>query len=86
MQNIVFTPSKLVCSKQIEFKIENNVINDCKIIGGCPGNLLGISKIIVGKSPEEVIEVFKDVRCGNRATSCPNEISIALEQYLEGKK
>ncbi|MGB5823849.1 MAG: TIGR03905 family TSCPD domain-containing protein [Proteocatella sp.] len=86
MEKIVFTPSALVCSKEIQFSIKNDVILDCKISGGCPGNLIGISKIMVGKNPQEVIEAFKGVTCGKRGTSCPNEISVALEQYLKKKQ
>ncbi len=86
MDKIVFTPSELVCSKEMQFSIKDNVIQDCKIVGGCPGNLLGISKIVVGKNPQEVIESFKGVTCGKRNTSCPNEISVALEQYLKEKQ
>lgn len=60
-----------VCSKmmQIELDEETHVISDVKIMGGCPGNLLGISKIVVGMKAEDVIAKFKGNPCGPRPTS-----------------
>ena len=51
-----------------------------QIVGGCPGNLLGISRILENKTIDEVIEAFCGVRCGGN-TSRPDEISKALQQY-----
>ena len=77
-----FTPAG-VCAKNIEFEITDGKISSFEIVGGCPGNLIGIKKIILGMTPQEVIEDFKDVKCGVRNTSCPDQISIALTEYLE---
>lgn len=73
-----------VCSKLmlIELDDETHVISDCKIMGGCPGNLLGISKIVVGMKAEDVIAKFKGNPCGQRPTSCPDQLATALEQML----
>ena len=73
-----YTP-KGVCSMQMIFEIEENIINSLKIIGGCPGNTLGVSKLVEGRQVEEVIKKLKGITCGARGTSCPDQISKALE-------
>ena len=49
-----YTP-KDVCSMEMIFDIENNIIKNLKIIGGCPGNTVGVSRLVVGRSVDEVI-------------------------------
>ncbi|MDE7433865.1 MAG: TIGR03905 family TSCPD domain-containing protein [Mycoplasmoidaceae bacterium] len=75
-----YTP-KNVCSTNFEFDIENNIIKSCKITNGCPGNTMGVSKLIVGKTVDEVIKILKDIDCRGRGTSCPDQIAIALMEY-----
>ena len=75
-----YTPQG-VCSMQMIFEIDNNIIKSLKIIGGCPGNTLGVSRLVVGKSVDEVIEMLKGIPCGTRGTSCPDQVAIALEEY-----
>jgi len=73
-----------VCSKNIIFTVdENNIIRDLRVIGGCPGNLLGITELVKGKNIDEVINKLKGIRCGNKVTSCPDQIAIALEKYKD---
>lgn len=80
---IEYTP-KGTCSQKMIFDIdENRIIKNVKIIGGCPGNLLGISKILVGMSIKDVIERFDGVKCGNKPTSCPDQIAQALKQLID---
>ena len=56
-------------------------IKNLKIIGGCPGNTVGVSRLVVGRSVDEVIEMLKGIECGARGTSCPDQVAIALEEY-----
>ena len=63
------------------FDIENNIINSLKIIGGCPGNTVGVSRLVVGRSVDEVIEMLEGIECGARGTSCPDQVAIALKEY-----
>lgn len=74
-----------VCSRQMQIDIdeETHIINDIKIVGGCAGNTLGISKLVKGMKAEEVIESLKGTPCGFRKTSCPDQLSLALEEILE---
>lgn len=80
MRKYVYQP-KGVCSKLMEFEIENDRIKSLKVTGGCSGNLRGISSILREKSVDEVIEAFDGIQCGVRPTSCPDQIAQALKQY-----
>lgn len=79
-----YTPQG-VCSMQMIFEIEDNLIKSLKIIGGCPGNTIGVSRLVVGKSVDEVIEMLKGIPCGGRGTSCPDQVAVALEEYKKTK-
>ena len=79
-----YTPQG-VCSMQMIFEIEDNVIKSLKIIGGCPGNTIGVSRLVVGKSVDDVIEMLKGIPCGGRGTSCPDQVAVALEEYKKTK-
>lgn len=70
-----------VCARSFEFEIENKIIKDVKIIGGCPGNLLGISMLIKNKNIDDVISSLEGIKCGPKATSCPDQISKALKSF-----
>ncbi|WP_416325380.1 TIGR03905 family TSCPD domain-containing protein [[Eubacterium] hominis] len=80
METFVYRP-KGVCSQEMRFEMENDTIKSATIVGGCAGNLLGISKIIKDKKISEVISAFEGVRCGSKPTSCPDQISQALRAY-----
>ena len=80
----IFSP-KGVCSMRMVFNIEGNIVKSLRIIGGCPGNTIGVSKLVEGKNIEEVIQMLKGIPCGNRGTSCPDQIAIALEEYKKAQ-
>ena len=70
-----------VCSYEMIFEIENNIIKSLKILGGCPGNTVGVSKLVEGKDIETVIKLLKGIPCRDKGTSCPDQVARALEQY-----
>ncbi len=72
---------KGVCSRQYTFDIEDDRINSLEVIGGCQGNLKGISRIVVGMKIDDVIDAFEGVQCGMKGTSCPDQIAHALKAY-----
>ena len=76
---------KGVCSGEMIFEIEGDIIKKLQIIGGCPGNTVGVSKLVVGRKIDEVIEMLKGIPCGMRGTSCPDQVAKALEQYKLNK-
>ncbi|MFI3307146.1 MAG: TIGR03905 family TSCPD domain-containing protein [Mycoplasmatota bacterium] len=71
-----------VCSKKIDIEVEDNIIKKVSFTGGCPGNLLGISKLVIGMDAREVIDKFKGTKCGMRSTSCPDQLAKALEEII----
>jgi len=68
-----------VCSSQIIFEVEDGIVKDLQVIGGCHGNLQGISKLVIGMKVEEVIKRLKGIDCRGKGTSCPDQIARALE-------
>lgn len=72
------------CSQIIELELEGDVIKDVVFIGGCNGNLSGISKLIKGMKAVDVIEKLEGTTCGFKDTSCPDQLSKALKEALEG--
>ncbi|QZY56243.1 TIGR03905 family TSCPD domain-containing protein [Crassaminicella profunda] len=67
-----------VCAKEISFSVENNMLKEVKFHGGCPGNTLGLSILLEGMSVDEAIQKLTGIRCGNKSTSCPDQLSKAL--------
>lgn len=68
-----------VCSRQIDFDIEDGKIHNLSFLGGCNGNLKGIAALVEGEEVEKVKEKLKDIKCGFKNTSCPAQLSKALE-------
>lgn len=77
-----YTPSG-TCSRLIEFDVTDGRINDLCVTGGCHGNLQGLAAMVKGQPVEEVISRLKGIRCGNKLTSCPDQIARALEQTIQ---
>ena len=67
-------------SKYIEIEVEDGVIKEVFYWGGCNGNLQGISRLVKGMKVDDVIAKLEGVRCGNRATSCPDQLCKALRE------
>ncbi len=75
-----------VCSVHYVFDIEDDIIRDVQITGGCNGNLKGISRLITGMNINDVIEKLAGTTCGYKPTSCPDQIARALKQYSMQKQ
>lgn len=70
------------CSQLIEIELKDGVIDSVKFTGGCNGNLQGVSALVKGMKPEDVIAKCKGIRCGFKPTSCPDQLAQALESML----
>ena len=68
------------CSRQIDFEVENGIITEVSFLGGCNGNLKGISALCKGMKLDEVIDRLSGIRCGFKNTSCPDQFAKALNQ------
>lgn len=79
---IHFTPSVSVCSVGMDLVVEDGVVQDVCIEGGCSGNLQGISRLVKGMRIEDVIDRLEGIQCGNKQTSCPDQLAKALREML----
>lgn len=68
-----------VCSREFTIDVEDHVIQHVAVVGGCDGNLQGIGALLRGMKVEEAIGRMEGIRCGNKATSCPDQIAQALK-------
>ena len=73
--------TKGVCSSTIIFEIKDDVITSLEFIGGCNGNLKGISALCVGMKVQDVIDKLDGIKCGFKSTSCPDQLSKAMQNY-----
>ena len=81
-----YTP-KGVCSRNMQIEVDDNgVIVNVKILGGCSGNLQGISSLVIGMKAEDVIARLEGIRCGFKNTSCPAQLAEALKLYVSQKE
>ena len=71
-----------VCSRQIYLNIEDGIVKDVEFVGGCHGNLQGIAALCRGRRADEVARTLRGIRCGNKPTSCPDQIALAIEQNI----
>ena len=70
------------CSREIDFEVDNNnIVTSCEFIGGCMGNTQGVARLVVGRSVDDVIKTLEGINCGNRSTSCPDQLAQALKAY-----
>lgn len=69
---------KGVCSVRIVVESIDDVISYVEIVGGCPGNSIGISKLCVGMNIDDAINTLSGIDCRGRGTSCPDQLSKAL--------
>lgn len=72
-----------VCAQMMDIEVEDNKLVSLKVMGGCSGNLQGISKLVVGMDVDEVISRLEGIRCGFKNTSCPDQLAKALKMYKE---
>ncbi|MBQ8848225.1 MAG: TIGR03905 family TSCPD domain-containing protein [Candidatus Gastranaerophilales bacterium] len=77
--------TKGTCCKQINIEIENEIIKDIEFLGGCQGNLQGIKTLVIGMNIKEVSAKLKGILCGNKPTSCPDQLATCLLEYIEYK-
>lgn len=79
-----YTP-RGVCSQRMEFELDGDRIVSLRVIGGCDGNLKGLSSLLAGMPVDEAIARLSGIRCGCKNTSCPDQIARALRQYRDAR-
>ena len=75
--------TKGVCSSQINFDLDGNVVTNVEFISGCNGNLKAISKLVNGMTVDKIEEVLKGNTCGWKPTSCADQLAIAVRQAYD---
>lgn len=68
-----------VCSRKMVIDVEDGIVKSLEVVGGCHGNLQGISKLVEGMKVEDVISRLEGIRCGFKPTSCPDQLAKALK-------
>ena len=72
-----------VCSQEMRVEVDDaGIIQKMEVLGGCSGNLQGISALVVGMTAEEAVHRLKGIRCGFKDTSCPDQFARGLEAAL----
>ncbi len=70
-----------VCSRKMVLDVEDNKLVSLEVLGGCNGNLKGISSLVKGMDIDEIIERLDGITCGGKSTSCPAQLAEALKKY-----
>lgn len=75
--------TKGVCSQMIHFDITDGKVSNVSFLGGCDGNLKGISRLVEGMEVQEAIQRLEGIRCGFKNTSCPDQLAQALKASVQ---
>ena len=77
---------KGVCARSISLEVEDGIVHNVRFFGGCPGNTMGLSKVLEGMEAQEVVRRLKGVRCLFKPTSCPDKLACGLEEALAAQQ
>ena len=76
-----------VCSQEMQVEVDDQgIIRDMRVLGGCSGNLQGISALVKGMPAEEAIKRLKGIRCGFKDTSCGDQLARAIREAIAANK
>ena len=78
--------TKGTCSQMISFEVNDGKVSNVQFIGGCNGNLKGIGALVEGMNVDDVIARVEGIKCGPKATSCPDQLAKALKEAKEAKE
>ena len=74
-----------ICARKVEFDIAVGVVKNISCLGGCDGNHKGLAALAEGMTPEEAAKRLRGITCGPRDTSCPDQLAIALKDFLKNQ-
>ncbi|MBE5841499.1 MAG: TIGR03905 family TSCPD domain-containing protein [Butyrivibrio sp.] len=75
--------TKGTCSTQIDIEVESGIIKAVSFTNGCNGNLQGVSRLVEGMKCEDAIAKLRGIKCGAKNTSCPDQLSYAIEEAMK---
>lgn len=79
MQSYHYKPHD-ICPMKISFDLEDDTVHNVSFTGGCNGNLKAISRVVEGMTVGQIEGYFKGIRCGNKSTSCSDQLAVAVRQ------
>ena len=71
-----------VCSREIQIELDGNKIKNVQFVGGCNGNLKAISKLVKGKTVDEIVDILEGNTCGPKPTSCADQLARGLREAV----
>ena len=74
--------NKGTCSRQTTVVIEDGILKDIEIVGGCDGNIKGVISLCKGMKATDAIERLKGITCGFKSTSCSDQLALCIEEAL----
>ncbi|MBE5860464.1 MAG: TIGR03905 family TSCPD domain-containing protein [Butyrivibrio sp.] len=74
--------TKGTCATQINVELDGNIIKSVSFVNGCSGNTQGVARLVEGMDANDAIKKLRGIKCGFKSTSCPDQLSYALEQAL----
>lgn len=78
---IEYTP-RGVCSRAMKVTVEDGIVQDVEVVGGCNGNLKGIMSLVKGMKAEDVVARLEGIHCKDKPTSCPDQLAKAIRQAM----
>ena len=82
MKEFTYIP-RGVCSRRIEVTLDGDTVAEVRFMGGCSGNTQGLAALVKGSQIDDVIARVEGIRCGFKATSCPDQLAKALRAAKE---
>ena len=86
MSEVIDYATSGTCCRLIRLELEDDKIKDVNFMGGCAGNLQGIRSLVRGKNIDEIISLLEGIPCGNKGTSCPDQLAKSLIEYKSRKE
>lgn len=81
MKQVIQYRTQGTCCQLMQLEIEDNIIKNVDFYGGCNGNLKAIKSLVAGMHIEDVIGKLSGIRCGDKPTSCPDQLAQCLIAY-----
>ncbi len=78
--------TKGTCSTAIDVELDGDVVKAVSFTGGCDGNLQGVSRLVTGRTVDEVEQTLSGIRCGRKPTSCPDQLARAVREAYEAQQ
>lgn len=82
MEKVIQYKTNGTCCRMIQVKTDGNIVTDVDFLGGCHGNLQGIKALVCGMPISEVISKLSGIKCGDKPTSCPDQLAKCLNEVI----